>query len=465
MTSTLLRAGTVSAAVVTLAGLVLGASLSPVATRRPKAVEVRVGVNAVCPVVDPKEGAVYTAAAALTDGVNLQALTGGATRELASNSMIEVTKPLGPLRLIVPPGGHGAGVSLTGETGGLNAGLAASRCEDPATSAWFVGVPSSRQRVTQIVLSNSDETPAEVDLTFYGAGGRLIVATGHSIVVRPNETRSVSLEPLFTDSEPVTVAVRSPQGRVSAFARVRGLAGPNSAVGTGVDWHGQSVAPRKDLVIPGIPAGSGGRHLVIVNPSKKRALVAVSLMGRDGSSPVAELAQVPVRAESTTMIDVSQALGQERAALHLTSDTEVTASLLVDNGTTNPDFAVAPATPIVNGAALLPVSLHGHKATVDLANVSASAGSVQVVFFSGNGVQVGTPTVVKIPAGASASVPVPSDGLVSARIQTEDGIEVAAAMVLSGKTGPLDGLAIVPFHASSSSAQYTIPEQDSRVGS
>lgn len=464
MTSLLNRVGTVAVAAVVVSGLAIGSTLTPTRTPTTHPVEVKVGVNAVCPVVESGQGDVFTAVGAITEGVTMQPLSGGAKRELSNPSMIEITKPTGPLRLTVPPGGHGAGVALTQEKQGLAAGLAATRCEDPATSTWFVGVPSSATRLTDLVLSNSDETPAEVDLTFYGAGGRLLVASGHSIVVRPDQSVTVALEPMFTDSQPVTVLVRSPQGRVSAFARVRGLAAAGTSISTGADWHGQSVTPRKDLVLPGVPGGAGARQLVITNPGKKRAVVQVEIMGVDGSRTLEGAENLPVRAESSAVLDVSRSLGEGVVALRLHSDQDVTASLLADAGVQAPDFATAVAAPVFSGAALLPVSLHGQGARMSLANTSDVAGSVKVTFFDGAGRDLGQATSVQLAPHSSGVVPVPSQGLVSARLETVGDIKIAAAMVLSGPTGPLAGLAIVPFHASSSSSQESDPVNDARVG-
>ena len=68
-----------------------------------------------------------------------------------------------------------SGSVLSTAPAGDDAGLAAAPCLAPATSHWFSGLGAEDADRTELILTNPDDTQAEVDLRFYGRRGRVVV--------------------------------------------------------------------------------------------------------------------------------------------------------------------------------------------------------------------------------------------------------------------------------------------------
>jgi len=220
--------------------------------------------------------------------------------------------------------GGSAAVLGTAERG-EQAGLMAAPCQPPTTTHWFPGVGSNGSDTTELILTNPDETQAEVDLRFFGRRGRVAVPGSPNITVEGRSSRTISLSSLVQADGPLTVAARTSSGRVSAVAsKVRS----NKLAAAGADWQLSSAAPATTVVIPAIPDGDGSRRLVVSNPGTSRATVTVSALGLQGEYAPAAAESLDLVPESTAELDLTAGLAGEPGAIKLISDQPVTGAVV-----------------------------------------------------------------------------------------------------------------------------------------
>ncbi len=86
-----------------------------------------------------------------------------------------------------------SGSVLSTAPAGDDAGLAAASCLAPATAHWFSGLGAEDADRTELILTNPDDTQAEVDLRFYGRRGRVVVPGSPGLTVDAHSSRTVSL--------------------------------------------------------------------------------------------------------------------------------------------------------------------------------------------------------------------------------------------------------------------------------
>lgn len=107
-----------------------------------------------------------------------------------------------------------------------------------------------------------------------------------------------------------------------------------------------AAAPAETVVVPGVP-GEGGRSLRIFTPGSTDAFVSVDVLLPDGSFSPVDLDALTVPAEGVLEVPVSDALGDDPAAIRLVSDEPISAALrVVHTGSEElPDIAYSTATP------------------------------------------------------------------------------------------------------------------------
>ena len=90
----------------------------------------------------------------------------------------------------------GAGALVSSSDSGDEAGLGYQTCGTPSTSSWFVGVGATANVGTSLMLTNPDDSQAELDLRFYGPTGEVVVPGSSGIMVPTHTARTVSLPAL-----------------------------------------------------------------------------------------------------------------------------------------------------------------------------------------------------------------------------------------------------------------------------
>lgn len=417
-----------------------GGVLSP---ERAAARPVVVAANETLACPSTGRGTTTTAAANLSGQVSLTDPADGRQLPAQPNGPVVTLKSDQPTMLSTTGGSIGGGTSVSIGTDGLDRGIAAAGCQSPTTEAWFPGVFSSDSRITSLVLTNVDPAQASVDLVFYGASGPIPAPGARSIVLRGNSTQSLSLETLVKSADPIAVAVRTTEGRVTVVARERVL-GDAGAPANGVEWQAASPAPRTSMVIPGIPAGAGNRTLHVVNPGDRRAEVSVEFLGADGVFRPHMGGGVSVNPNSTTQLSLTADLAQGAAAVRLTSEQPVSASVISDND--GGDIAVQTTSQPFGGSVIVPVAAGADRtSTVVLSNPGTQPAEVEAVRLAADGRPEGQETVT-IPAGATRSVQLPKADVSALRLRVAHG-QVVAGLVITGDVGGLKGIATMPVVA------------------
>ncbi|MFT3861758.1 DUF5719 family protein [Micropruina sp.] len=355
----------------------------------------------------------------------------------------------------------------TAAAAGSDRGLSMMSCGRPSAAQWFAGVLSSGTATADLVLLNADAQDAAVDLTLYGAEGRLTAPGSRGIIVPARSRRVVPLGPLFTNAQPVSVRVSTSAGRVVAAVRQRMLNGGSPA---GSDWLPPTTEPARAVVVPGLPAGKGSRDLVVVNPGDRTASVALQVLGADGPTAVPGFETIDLPPGTSRVVPLGSALAEAPVGLQLTSEQKVTAAVVGTNGAGAAaiDISTQVATVALDGPGVLALSPGAKLAPVlHLANGSAEPVRARVVVQAARPALATQPlldTWVSVPGGADVTVELPraAESLVGVQPETTGAIHASVAVRsdLDGVTG-VASLAVLP-----GAAAATLPpiRQDVRVG-
>jgi hypothetical protein len=188
--------------------------------------------------------------------------------------------------------------------------------------------------------------------------------------------------------------VRVTTGRVAAA--VRAHVGDRK----GADWLPAAAPPATEVVVPGVPGGSGRRRLLVAVPGDADARIRMWVMTPEGSFAPEGRDTLDAPAQTVTPVDLERALSGKPGAVRLSSDRPIavgfTAQLRAD---------------VAYGSATLPLGPGGVVAdnragTVLLLTAPAGAATVRVAAVGGQGA-AGTPQNVEIAAGRTVEVPVP----------------------------------------------------------
>jgi hypothetical protein len=384
----------------------------------------------------------------------------------------QVPAPETPLAL------QGVGVMSVASSGAIVAqadsgeltGLSAAPCTAPSTSQWFVGVGAEAANRSELLLSNPDDAQAEVDLRFFGRAGRVVVPGSPGLVVPAHGTRTVSLESLVAQAGPLTVWVRATSGRVSAMARDLRSVGLSPA---GADWHPASIAPRRTVVVPGVPEGSGARELNVVNPATTRALVTVSVLGATGPFTPVGAEQVEVPPESTATVALDSGLAGQGAGIALSADRPVSASVISSSGrvdpetgtAAHPDIAVQPATPALGRRGVSPVAVvSGSDGTLMLSNPSDIDTELGFTVSNLSGVTIRADSMLVPAHGTSTRRLDAAAGPSYVVVDVPDGGEIHGAVDFAQPEGDVAGLTSLPILSPDRASRSRQAVRDPSVG-
>ncbi len=321
------RAAIAAAGAALVALAVLGASTLPV--QQPASVTApdddRARVGVVCPTIG--EATVLAAGspqgrlalAALDEPDGAQPVDGALGTEPATAPMVITAPRLDPF----------SATTRTAASTGSDRGLSMASCPRPGASAWFTGVRSSDTGAAEVVLLNADAQDATVDLSVYAARGRVNAPGSRGIVVPARSRRVVPLGPLFTLEQAVSLQVSTSAGRVAAMVRQRMLRDDRPA---GSDWVPPTADPATTVVIPGLPAGKGGRDLVVVNPGERTASVALQVLGASGPVALPGFETIELPPQTSRVVDLARPLAGGAAGLRLTSEKEIAAGVISGSG-------------------------------------------------------------------------------------------------------------------------------------
>jgi hypothetical protein len=346
---------------------------------------------------------------------------------------------------------------------GPEVGLKAAPCLAPATSHWFSGLGATDADRTDLILSNPDDAQAQVDLRFYGRSGRVAVPGSPGVLIRGHESRTVSLSSLVELEGVLSVAVQASEGRVTAVAK---RTQTDQLKPAGVDWQIPSASPSTVVVIPGVPEGPGERELVVTNPSRTRARVAVQVLGFQGPYEPSGAASLDVPPESTATVSLEDGLARQAASVKLTSNLPVTGSVTSTSrrGGAGIDLAVqSAAVPLIrSGVSAVATS---NVADSELIVSNSGDGDVQLSFevLSYEGVRLRTDDVVLGPNSTATrrlNSPAPSYLVV----KVPDDSSIVGGVVLTQPDRDVAGLATIPLGSPDLASRAPATRPDYSVG-
>ena len=363
------------------------------------------------------------------------------------------------VRVSGPRTGAFGAASGIGAEAGAERGLSLAPCPPADSDLWFPGVVSNDDAQAELRLINLDSTEAAVDVTVYGAEGRIAAPGSRGLIVAPLGERTISLSGVSSPAA-VTLHVSTSQGRVAALVKQR-LWRDGASIGT--DWVPPALAPAGSLLIPGVPAGAGRRDLVLVNPGERTASVSLEVLGTGGTIRLPGLETVDVPAESTRVVPLERGLAGLAATVRVTGEQRLTAALIAGTGggDKSADFAVLPAATPLPGTGLWPLPLaEAAGATLYLTNPTDADAKVLV--------RAGRPdaaeTSVTVPAGSVSAVAVPEGATPIIRITTPVR-GLYAAVVATQKLGPVNGLGAMTLGPPRAQLDLPNVRYDPRTGS
>lgn len=326
------------------------------------------------------------------DPTSVQALTDPRTWRSA-------TTPEGST--VVAQSGRGTGAvgfvsgRLTKAEGG---GLVVAGCPTVTDDAWFTGLGSGSKHQSTLLLTNTADTPAAVNVELWNTQGVVDAIDNDGIVVPARAARRIRLADLAAGERQLAAHVVRLRGALTVSAL-----DTSTAVFKGSEISTGGVDPARTQWIPGVVAGEKGRTLAIVNPGGTTARVSVTAFGSKGRFVPEGLSDLKVGAGKLREITLPRTVGSGAVALRLTSDEPVAASVRLEPDTD--DFARAESAPVLDGTAAVPLGLAETKGVPDLllSGVGRRTSSVQLTAYDAEMRQLDEATVT-VEAGRTQDV-------------------------------------------------------------
>ena len=423
----------------------------------------------VCPVTTATSALISTVIAGVAelDGVStgVATLADLTTRTAASDPLL-ISKPgqtvarvfrdkSGPAQLARATGSFAAGFGadqVIRSGVGATRGLGAAPCSRPVTDTWLVGGGTTVGRLTQVLLVNDDDSPAQVDLLVYGPKGPVDAPGGAGIVLPASSRRQVRLDTLAPGLAVAAVHVVTRNGRVG----VTGLdQQSNGLIPLGMSLL-PPTAPSATVVIPNIPAPVRTARLSLISPDGD-ATASLTLLTGDGPVVPSGLAQVVLPAGRVVTVDLTPALVHSASGLRITSTAPVAGAVEVrtGEGTDLKEMDSAAGTPLLNAPGIVAGLRRGITHRIDVAAPAAQAVVRMELYVPGTTGAVWAQSVT-VPRGATRRSVVPVTTLAASSfvvVTPVSGGPVYAGREVSeaGARGPMIALApIYPTRATTS---------------
>ncbi|HEY9242213.1 MAG TPA: DUF5719 family protein [Streptosporangiaceae bacterium] len=202
--------------------------------------------------------------------------------------------------------------------------LPTAACTSPGTNFWFTGAGQRTASRIELYLMNAGSQVADVAVDIATDAGPLQETTDTGISVPPHGMIVQSLATTLHNSRAISLHVRTSVGQVAAAVE-------ESTAGGAATWLPAAQPPARSLVVPGLPGVAGTRQLYIAVPGVKDATVKVTAVTSRGSYQPTGASGIDLPGGSAAEITVPS-LGGIPAALRLTANTPVTASVLIPGG-------------------------------------------------------------------------------------------------------------------------------------
>lgn len=227
--------------------------------------------------------------------------------------------------------------------------LAAAPCPEPRALWWFVGAGAGGRHATVLTVTNPRPGSAVFDVDVVGPDGSVDAPGLHGLVLASGASRTIDLARMAPASGELAVRVRATRGLVSAAAAERwapALIGRQTR-----DWVASQPAPAQRLDLVGLPPADGAT-LLVANPGTREAVVGLQVVSSRGTFRPTSHASVTVPPDTVAQVDLSQVLDARSAAVRLTANVPVAATVRSVRGS---DEAYATAAQPLSGSSVVGV--------------------------------------------------------------------------------------------------------------
>ena len=231
-------------------------------------------------------------------------------------------------------------------------------CGSPGTDFWFAGPGQRAVGRIQVYLMNASSQAADAHVDIFTDAGPLQQAIDNGITVPPHGMIVQSLAPVLRNSRSLVLHVRTSVGQVAAAIEESTGAGPGT-------WLPPAQAPATHLVIPGLPAAAGARQLYLGVPGVKDANVKVSAITSRGTYEPTGAGGIDIPGGSAAEVSLPS-LGGIPAALKLTSNTPITATVMIPGGTNGSPGSFTAAAPALKEQGVVADNVTGPGRVSDL---------------------------------------------------------------------------------------------------
>jgi Family of unknown function (DUF5719) len=296
------------------------------------------------------------------------ALARGLTRgpNAASGSAV----PTGPARggvMISASGAMAQGFEAEQTAAG---GMATAPCQAPGTDFWFVGPGQKSVANIQLYLMNTDSQAADATVQILTDSGPVLGSTDAGIGVPAHGLIVQSLAKLLRGSHVVALNVTTSVGQVAAAVLETSSGAQPGA------WLPPAQPPATSQVLPGLPGAVGPRQLYIAVPGGDNAQVKVTAVTVRGSYQPTGGSGINLPGGSAVSVALPS-LGGVAAAIQISSNVPVTASMAVSGGPAGAPGAFTAATPPVQEQGVV-AGNPGGPGSASVLVLSAPLGAAQV---------------------------------------------------------------------------------------
>ncbi len=342
---------------------------------------------------------------------------GGQARTTAAGTV--PTGPAGGGVVIQASGALAQGLEVEQTAGGLPT----AACGSPGTDFWFAGPGQRTAGRIQLYLMNPSSQAADADADIFTDAGPLQETTDTGITVPPHGMIVQTLAATLHNSRAITLHVRTSVGQVVAAVQESTGAGPGA-------WLPAAQPPATRLVIPGLPAIAATRQLYVAVPGLKDANVQVTAVTSRGSYQPTGATGIDLPAGSAAEISLPSLAGIP-AALRLTANTPITASMLIPGGSGGSPGSFTSAAPAIEEQGVVADNVIGPARSSSLVLSAPQRAARVTVMQVASGGTARQSHVVQISAGKSVVVQlraIPGAGR---------GMPFALVLTPSARSGPV----------------------------
>ncbi|WP_114855577.1 DUF5719 family protein [Brachybacterium sp. YJGR34] len=284
--------------------------------------------------------------------------------------------------------------------------LVTSRCDEPSTSASFLGLSTATGDSSELVLRNPSTRPATASVQVWTEEGPAAMEGRSQVVIAPGAEERVLLESIAPGQEAVGVDVSVLGAPLGMFVQTTEREGLTPG---GAEILSPLPAAATEQVMPGVDVAGTDPILVLANPQGADTTAAVEVSGPDGPVEEAAIADLELPAGSVVRAPLT-GLAEGTYTVSVRAEDPVTAvtrssrtgeDLPGDTVDAPVDFALVSPAAAIRAHALLALPAQGAYGALTLSATSEATVTVIPVAADGS---AGEPLTVDLAEDASTSV-------------------------------------------------------------